>query len=322
MKRLVLGLVLMVMCLTIKAQSSFFDNTYITLNGGASAPVEHAFGWGQHGLQAYRPLIGAEVGKWINPYLGLGLSEVVTINTAGTKTAFDENYLMGKIILNISNMFVGYGTNRLCDIELIPSVGWNHLYGLRGERVNHNSPTAAIALGLDFNISKHWKLDVTPEFLWTDHLKSNYGRFNLIAGLTYNIRPTHRTKVYSEQEYLDLLDDYNALKIDCETREVVKVEEVRMQYIPTQSVYVVNFALGSATISDYSELDDIPAGVTVKVEGYASPDGSEEANNYISYQRACAVANYLNHQGVKVSSYSGRGATDSSNRIVIVTILE
>ncbi|MDO4196667.1 MAG: OmpA family protein, partial [Prevotellaceae bacterium] len=100
--------------------------------------------------------------------------------------------------------------------------------------------------------------------------------------------------------------------------EVVK--EVVKENI-TDGMYVVNFAQGSAQVDETAELNTIPAGSTVEIVAYASPEGNPDANQVLSQKRADNIAKYLQDRGVKVERAIAKGANSQrSNRIAIVTV--
>jgi len=94
-----------------------------------------------------------------------------------------------------------------------------------------------------------------------------------------------------------------------------------------------SYALGPAAISSLKRL--LPRlrepGVTVVINGYASTPGAAAANYILSYQRATAVARWLEANGVPESALIivGHGASDvtgsgasGANRRVLVVIEE
>ena len=105
------------------------------------------------------------------------------------------------------------------------------------------------------------------------------------------------------------------------TKEVVKevVKEGKSSLV--QNTYVVTFEFDKAEIANPAELDGIPAGATVDVVAYASPEGNADYNMALSQRRADAVAAYLKAKGVKVDRVAAKGAdTEHANRITIVTV--
>lgn len=106
-------------------------------------------------------------------------------------------------------------------------------------------------------------------------------------------------------------------------KEVIKevVKEVPGKSSTVQNTYVVTFEVNSSEINNPSELSGIPAGSTVEIVAYASPEGDADANVALSQRRADAVAKYLESKGIKVVRTSAKGAdTKHANRIAIVTV--
>lgn len=102
--------------------------------------------------------------------------------------------------------------------------------------------------------------------------------------------------------------------------ETVK-EVVKENSSVAEKTHIVTFALNSAEIANPAELQNIPAGSTVEIVAYASPEGNAEYNMNLSQRRANAVADYLKAKGIKVVSATAKGAdSEHSNRIAIVTV--
>ena len=60
---------------------------------------------------------------------------------------------------------------------------------------------------------------------------------------------------------------------------------------------------------------------TVKVNAYASPEGTEQYNKDLSQRRANVVADYLRGKNVTVTEIVGRGVVgEASNRVAVVTV--
>jgi TonB-linked SusC/RagA family outer membrane protein len=102
-------------------------------------------------------------------------------------------------------------------------------------------------------------------------------------------------------------------------KEVVK-EVVKENTKTIPATVIANFGLNSAEIQNKAALNEIPAGTTVEVVGYASPEGTDKANMSLSQRRAEAVAKYLETKGVKVVRTTAKGEDLSDFRIAIVTV--
>ena len=104
--------------------------------------------------------------------------------------------------------------------------------------------------------------------------------------------------------------------------EVVKTNVIEREVIRTVdgTERVVYFALNSDALTAESKavLDNVKG--SVKVEGYASPEGTEKYNKELSQRRANVVAEYLRSKGVTVTDVVGCGVVgDTSNRVAVVT---
>ena len=109
-------------------------------------------------------------------------------------------------------------------------------------------------------------------------------------------------------------------------REVPVVKEV-VKEVKTndmvQKTYVVTFEVNSSEIANTNELSGIPAGSTVEVVAYASPEGDADYNIALSQRRADAVADYLRSKGINVERVAAKGAdTEHANRIAIVNVIK
>ena len=102
-------------------------------------------------------------------------------------------------------------------------------------------------------------------------------------------------------------------------KEVIK-EVVKENVEKVPGTCIANFAVNSAEIRNTADLDAIPAGSTVEIVGYASPEGASNANMTLAQRRADSVAKYLEKKGVKVARSTAKGEDLSDFRIAIVTV--
>jgi outer membrane protein OmpA-like peptidoglycan-associated protein len=104
-------------------------------------------------------------------------------------------------------------------------------------------------------------------------------------------------------------------------KEVVKEVPGKNTETYVQSTFVVTFPVNSSEIENTSELDGIKSGANVEIVAYASPEGTTDANQKLSQERADSVAKYLQNKGVNVLRTFAKGAdTNHANRIAIVTV--
>ena len=102
-------------------------------------------------------------------------------------------------------------------------------------------------------------------------------------------------------------------------KEVIK-EVVKENVEKVPGTCIANFGVNSAEIRNTADLDAIPAGSTVEIVGYASPEGASNANMTLAQRRADSVAKYLEKKGVKVARSTAKGEDLSDFRIAIVTV--
>ncbi len=137
---------------------------------------------------------------------------------------------------------------------------------------------------------------------------------SLMVGVKVNFGGSKAKKAPVAPQYIDREVIKEVVK------EVPVVKEVKTNNL-VQNTYVVTFKVNSAEIKNNAELNGIPAGSTVEIVAYASPEGNADANMELSQRRVDAVASYLKAKGINVVRTSAKGAdTDHSNRIAIVTV--
>ena len=253
---------------------------------------------------------------------------------------------------NITNSLCRFkGYRRVFEVETNVGVGYgkffdNHKYAKPdGTLATYAYNAFQFKAGLNLNFylgqARAWAINIRPAAVWNI---SQTGQFDvrnavaqLTAGLTYHFKTSNGTHFFTKSNIPALEAEIAALAaLNASLQEqlanqpapevVVEkvVEEVAVE-VPKafDSTYVVNFAWNSAELVGDAKttLDKIPAGSTVTVAGYASPEGSQEYNMELSEKRADAVKSYLESRGVKVSKTVGYGADNAeANRIVIVNV--
>lgn len=183
-----------------------------------------------------------------------------------------------------------------------------------------------------------------PEIVWNltnsgnkpNFYKEN-GQIGIEAGFTYRFKNrqksggTHNFVLYDIDEYKTeialLVDDNQKLKdiIDSLPKEVHDTVYIEVTNVVNKcdNINVVFFGQGSSEIVDGGVLNTIPEGTSVKVLGYASPEGSTSFNEKLSQKRADAVAEYLMQNGVDVVASEGLGVDGkTSNRVAVVIVQE
>jgi len=334
-------------------QPKFIDNTYVRIEGGATAlthPNHDGVGyeydnWG-HTIQG---VIGAEIGKWITPNFGVAFEGDFGIRNGSKNGYFNYEYLgedfdgismyqkaqrfnyitvTGLVKFNMSSIFAGWNPNRKVEFVLATGPMWIH--GFPGK--NYENDFGVKFKGeVNFNVAKRWQINLIPEFNYNLTGLYSYGTYKhprfdsrnswyaLKVGVTYKIGNEFTPCPYKyTQADVDAL---NAEINDLRARKPETIEKVEKVFIEkAQNEWVVSFDYNSAELDDMAKgiLNTIPAGITVEVRGEASHKGSEEYNQKLSEQRANTVTNYLKNNGVNVGKNYGVGETGHQIVSIIV----
>lgn len=107
-------------------QASFFDNTFIEIQGGVSHISARDMGIGNLRIA---PAAGVNLGKWFNPNFGLrlgwqGLSTTFKPVESSLNDVSPYNYTHADFLVNISNWFSGYKQTRVWDFVPYIHAGW------------------------------------------------------------------------------------------------------------------------------------------------------------------------------------------------------
>lgn len=311
--------------------ASFGDNWFVGLNIGAISYVDHSFDWAKHDwLGNYHKEFGVEVGKWITPVVGLGLSYEAVGGVNSSKTWADMGLTTADAHFNLTNLFAGYkGTPRAFEVELIPSVGFANYYGDAYPAPHRFMALgrAAVSANYNFGADKQWAVYVRPAIQYVDRVRHYNGLFDVRVGVTYKFKGT-KSKAHNfvacpyavtQADYDKALAEIDALKnapANVVTQNVEVVKEVSVN--APENLYTVSFAQNSAVLTDEAKaiLDRVPANATVDVAGSTSPEGTSVRNEALAQERADAVAKYLANRGVTVSKAVGGEA----GRVAIVSV--
>lgn len=188
----------------------FTDNWSVGLNAGMATPLTHHAFWGNA-----RPAVGIQLGKQVTPVFGFDIEGMWTVNTSGSKTAFDASdvSLLGRV--NLMNLFGGYlGDPRLFEVEAVAGAGWLHYYQNGNGDRNGWSTKAGLNLNFNLGLDNAWTIQLKPAVVWnmdgTDGINSddgfahsrydiNHANFELTAGFVYHFKCSngshHFTKV-------------------------------------------------------------------------------------------------------------------------------
>ena len=329
--------------------SSFFDNTYIGVRGGATALthptcVNGYEDWG-HSIESAMSL---ELGKWITPKFGLSVEGTTGVRNGSKFGAFQEinqaqrfNYVtvagLGKI--NLMNLFGGFKQR---PFEMVAAAGpmWVHGFYKDNPQFADGRNDLGVKFQMEFNVnvSEHWQINLVPDFNFNltktpfsnqfsrPNFDSRFSWYGVQAGITYKIGKQFTESPYNhtQEEFDAMNDEINRLR--SQEPEVVYVDKIveKVVYQKGNDNLVVYFAKGSDKLEGDATkvLDLVKPGATVELVGKASPEGSEQFNQDLSERRAMVVADYLIKKGVKVASVKGIGASEGalSPRVVIVTV--
>ena len=212
MKKILSFIIAIVMTITLaNAQtvehSRLFENTYVTLVGGATttgqfADVATPYFWDGNKavFQGVRPFAGLEFGKYITPTVGGSVEGLGFYNTTTSATFVDEVVVLGNGKLNLSNWFGGYkGYPRRVEVVLVAGLGYGHdfvgngqtytsepstelepVYGLNytdaGTRTDKNYVVYNAGAELNVNLGKEraWQINVRPGVMWFNKAGSEY----------------------------------------------------------------------------------------------------------------------------------------------------
>ncbi|MBR5697152.1 MAG: SusC/RagA family TonB-linked outer membrane protein [Prevotella sp.] len=156
-------------------------------------------------------------------------------------------------------------------------------------------------------------IDPGIDYRWTRYPHSR----TLMVGVKINFGGGKKKKAAATTQYVDR----EVIKEVPVVKEVVKEVPGKNTETLVQNTYVVTFPVNSSEINNVSELAGIPKGANVEIVAYASPEGTTDANQKLSQERADAVAKYLQDKGVNVTRIVAKGAdTNHANRIAIVTV--
>ena len=302
-------------------------------------------------------IFGVNLNKDLTPYFGISLEALLggdnnanwfsepTYYKNGNGLDNASGFLTGR--WNIFNTIGGFkGHRRVFEIETNVGAGYGRFYARKSE-INHwNAFQVKTGLNMNFYVDedRSFAINIRPACIWnlseTGKFDSRYAVAQLAVGLTYHFNTSNGTHFFVKSDASNLRDELasltainSALQAQLEAASVNQgsvvetvvekvVEEVEVpSYV--DNTYIVNFALDSAELVGDAKaiLDKIPAGSSVEVAGYASPEGSKNYNLKLSDRRADVVKAYLESRGVKVTKAVGYGADNAeSNRLVIVTL--
>ena len=327
--------------------SKVLDNTYVGIGGGVATPLsfDGIFPLNQTATlrlgKLFTPIVGAEVEG--TAWFGSHADYAKRFDGYNGHNAFRGSYVGLNGLVNLTNLFWDYsGTPRNFELSAVAGAGWIHTFVPNHNDKYNNHLGAKTGLDFAFNLgdTKAHTITVSPAILWNLSVPGNkYGQlaFNkhgaqlyLGVGYTYHFKTsngTHSFKVYDVGALNDEINRLNAELAKKPTQVEVVKEIVREVPVATNAVVtatnesVVYFAQNSDVLTNDAKtiLNNVKG--KVKIDAYASPEGTEEYNKELSQRRANVVAEYLRTKGVTVTEAVGHGVVgETSNRVAIVTV--
>lgn len=329
--------------------SKVFDNTYVSVNVGASGDITPS-NWGYEGKsfwESVRPTATLRFGKWVTPTFGVELQGECGFGTLNVPTFVDHTYVGANAMVNLNNLLCGY-RGKADKVEFVPyaGIGWWHSYGV----VTNNIATQyGVKVNVNLGKSQAWQLNIVPQMTYLlagdgacqgvrqPHFDVDKSYVGLQVGFTYKFKNQYGThdfvlcnKKYTQAEMDDMNAEINRLRQvnsdltsalkNCEERKN-KVERVVVVEVKEKIVYNlprVQFEQGSTVITKTSQASLQQIAETIKLTtekwnilGYASEEGDLEYNKTLSTQRANAVKEALVELGVTPDQLviEGCGAT-------------
>ena len=342
MKKLILFL-FMTVCLTVNAQmatenAKILDNTYISIGGGVSTPLDRIF--------PVNPSATIAIGKEFTPVFGVEVEGTAWFGSHSfNKSRFDSynhnavrgQYLGMNGIVNLTNLFCDYkGSPRPFELKAVAGTGWLHTYRPHLSDASENS--LGVKTGLDFawNFGDAHTFSIRPAMLWDVftlggmplQFDKRQAQFYLGAAYTYHFKASNGTHSFKTYDIGAMNNEINNLKAELAKKPTEVIRERIIEKKGDNIIinpFIIPFAKNSYELTNYAKdiLDNIPHDVTVNLEGTASPEGTEEYNQILSERRAASVQDYLNNKGIKINSVKGSGITgEESQRSVIIVVVK
>ena len=351
MKKVIFMMLMAFSAIVVNAQtavqtSKVLDNTYFGIEGGVATPLDfdHVFPLNStaslHFGKWFTPVVGAEVEgtAWFGSHIYGGAQE--RFDTYGTHNAVRGSYVGLNGLVNLTNLLCDYkGTPRTFEVNALAGFGWIHDYTPNESNKYDNHLGAKTGLDFAFNLgeAKAHTISVRPAVLWNLSQPGNHieqlafnkhgAQLYLGVGYTYHFKTSNGTHHFKLYDVGAMQDEINRLREELAKKptEVVREREVIRETVTTKVIdgteHVVYFSQNSDVLTSEAKavLDNVKG--TVKVNGYASPEGTEQYNKELSQRRANVVADYLRSKNVTVTETVGRGVVgEASNRVAVVTV--
>lgn len=205
-------------------ESKNFDNWYIGINGGVTAPAKNFKVLKNMNFDA-----GLRIGRWFTPVVGLAAEGEVyfgkkvantylaPLNFENIKTTVKMTNVSLLGTLNLSNWLGGYpGQPRTFEVIGVAGLGWLHYWG----QMKENAMSSKLAVDFTFNLGsdKQWQIYVEPNIVYSiadSYIEPqfNLNRANIGANLGINYKfgnsnGTHNFKIAElrDQAEIDALN--------------------------------------------------------------------------------------------------------------------
>lgn len=318
------------------------DNWSIGVDGGATTNIvdwttPHGGVAGIQLTKAITPVVSFEFG------VQAGFNNAYNWNLPHSKNVVDNLAVIASTKINLMNWFCGYkGAPRLFELQARGGFGWmdNFYPNKDGFNYGHDLNTAVAKVGLDFDFnvgkSKAWTISVRPAVVMraqghlsgcalekNAHNKYRYGHNavgQLTAGVTYHFKNSNGSHHFTTVEPQIITETVEKIVETPVVKEVIKEVEKK---VAVGGTYVVEFAQNKSVLTDDAKniLNSIPAGTTVALDAFASPEGNKTYNEKLSQRRADEVKKYLEARNVKIAGVNAHGAVgNSSQRVVYVRV--
>lgn len=323
---------------TTVQNSKILDNTFVSGEVGISTPLDF------DSMFPLNTVVGVHAGKWFTPIFGAEIEGTVWLGsnhfTSNNDNVVRASYVGVNSLINWSNLLFGYnGKPRFFEVNTVLGTGWVHGYNANINDYGSNYLGAKTGFDIAFNIGKEkaHTISVRPSVLWNlskpcnsvDNLAFNkFGaQLYLGVGYTYHFKTSNGTHYFKIYDIGELNNEINSLRDELAkkpkevTVEKIVTKEVKVAVTPNgNNDWYVLFSQNSDALTDNAKSVLNMVNGTVKVSGYASPEGAEAYNKNLSQRRADAVKAYLEKSGVTVTEAVGYGVDgETSNRVAIVS---
>ncbi len=328
------------------------DNIFVSVGGGIHSVYNSGF-------NKLAPNFNVSLGKLITPTWGVraqvnGIWQHLCLDNK----QYDHNkkYIGANIdgLLNLSTLFAGANPNRFFEVtafagpmvsvakspsEVVQNENGQRSVAANSENNVHARVGASAGLGLKFNLSKFWAIDVEARGAIAPSIFGNLSSHNksegtgmLTAGVTY----IFGGKKFTKPSPVEVVKEVPVEVVKEVPTEVVK--EV-VKEVPATAAAAVFFKINKTEISEEGMVNvklmaktmKANPGIKYLISGYADKGtGTEAINQALSEKRAQAVYDALVAEGVNPDQLVkvAKGGTDPMfgkdylNRVTILEVNE